>query len=132
MREADSIYLVRNFLRPLFHEGLCSNNRVDCPRYRAKRLLDLMIVTLVPIPVMAIGAVSALLVLLEDGRPALFRQLRVGRSGEDFILLKLRTMTRVKRAKDTFSDPQDSPRIGRLLRRLSVDELPRLINGISR
>ena len=87
-----------------------------------------MIVTLVAIPAMVIGLVSAIVVLLEDGRPVLFRQVRVGRDGEEFILLKLRTMTRVKRAKDTFPDPQDFTRIGRLLRRLSVDELPQLIN----
>lgn len=103
-------------------------HRIDCPRYRGKRLLDLMIVTLVAIPAMVIGAVSALVILLEDGRPVLFRQVRVGRSGEEFILLKLRTMTRVKRAKDAFPDPRDFTRIGRLLRRLSVDELPQLIN----
>ena len=121
---------MRNFLQPRFHEGLCSNNRVDCPRYRGKRLLDLVVLTLVAIPAMAIGAVSALLILLEDGRPVLFRQVRVGRSGEDFVLLKLRTMTRVKRAKDAFPDPQDFTSIGRLLRRLSVDELPQLINVV--
>jgi sugar transferase EpsL len=80
------------------------------------------------IPAALIVVVSVFAVLLEDGRPLFFRQVRVGRSGEEFVLLKLRTMTTVKRSKDVFPDPRDFTRIGRLLRRLSVDELPQLIN----
>jgi sugar transferase EpsL len=100
----------------------------DCPRYRGKRLLDLMIITMVALPVIAIGIVSALAILLEDGGPVLFRQVRIGRSGQQFVLFKLRTMTRIKRSKDAFPDPLDITRIGRLLRRLSIDELPQLLN----
>src|SRR5260370_8683772 len=74
------------------------------------------------------GMVSDLAIVLEDGGPVLFRQMRVGYGGQQFILLKLRTMTRIKRAKDAFPDPQDYTRTGRLLRRLSIDELPQLIN----
>lgn len=107
---------------------LRSNRRSDCPRYRGKRLLDLIIVALVALPAIVIGMVSALAILLEDGRPVLFRQVRVGCSGRQFVLLKLRTMTRIKRSKDAFPDPQDFTSIGRLLRRLSIDELPQLIN----
>ena len=87
-----------------------------------------MIVMFAAVPAVVIGVASALAILLEDGRPLLFRQVRVGRSGKEFILLKLRTMTTVKRSKDAFPDPQDFTRIGRVLRRLSIDELPQLIN----
>ena len=107
---------------------LLSNDCSDCSRYRGKRLLDLMIVTLIALPAIVIGVVSAVAILLEDGGPVLFRQLRVGYGGQQFILLKLRTMTRIKRAIDAFPDPQDCTRTGRLLRRLSIDELPQLIN----
>lgn len=107
---------------------LHSNDCSGSSRYRGKRLLDLMIVTLIALPAIAIGIVSAFAILLEDGGPVLFRQLRVGYGGRQFILLKLRTMTRIKRAKDAFPDPQDYTRTGRLLRRLSIDELPQLIN----
>jgi sugar transferase EpsL len=107
---------------------LLSNDCSDCSRYRGKRLLDLMIVTLIALPAIVIGVVSAVAILLEDGGPVLFRQMRVGYGGQQFILLKLRTMTRIKRAIDAFPDPQDCTRTGRLLRRLSIDELPQLIN----
>lgn len=102
--------------------------RSDCPRYRGKRLLDLMVVALVALPAIIIGTLSALAILIEDGRPVLFRQVRVGCRGRQFVLLKLRTMTRAKRSKDAFPDPRDFTGIGRLLRRLSIDELPQLIN----
>lgn len=122
------VYRVSN-LRPTdFHGVLCSDHRADCRRYRGKRVLDLTIVMVVAVPVIIIGAVSALAILLEDGRPVLFRQVRVGFNGQQFVLLKLRTMTRIKRAKDAFPDPQDFTRVGRLLRRLSIDELPQLVN----
>lgn len=102
--------------------------RNDCRRYRGKRLLDLMIVTLVALPAMAVAMVSALVILLEDGRPVLFRQVRVGYGGQQFVLLKLRTVTMITRGKEGFPDPQDYTRTGRLLRRLSIDELPQFIN----
>ncbi len=104
------------------------HRRSDCSRCRGKRLLDLIIVALVALPAIVIGTVSALAILIEDGRPVLFRQVRVGYRGRQFVLLKLRTMTRIKRSKDAFPDPQDFTGIGRLLRRLSIDELPQLIN----
>jgi len=107
---------------------LHSNQCGDCSRYRGKRLLDLMIVTLIALPAIVVGVVSALTILLEDGRPVIFRQVRVGYGGRQFVLLKLRTMTKIKRAEDALFGPQDYTRTGRLLRRLSIDELPQLIN----
>jgi sugar transferase EpsL len=119
---------VGDFFQPGIYRTQCSDDRAECPRYRGKRLLDLVVVTLAATPAVVIGVVSAIAILLEDGGPLFFRQVRVGRSGEEFVLLKLRTMTTVKRSKDVFPDPRDFTRIGRLLRRLSVDELPQLIN----
>ncbi len=77
-------------------------------------------------------AVAALAIRLEDGGPVLFRQTRVGQDGEDFELLKLRSMT--VGAEHTGAgyavDRGDAriTRVGRVLRRTSVDELPQLWN----
>ena len=77
-------------------------------------------------------AASAIAIKLEDGGPVLYRQLRVGRDGEDFELLKLRTMVVGAETKGAgFAVDRGDSRIttvGRLLRRTSVDELPQLWN----
>jgi lipopolysaccharide/colanic/teichoic acid biosynthesis glycosyltransferase len=77
---------------------------------------------------------AALGVKLEDGGPVLFRQTRVGRDGEDFELLKLRTMVVDAEHKGAgyAVDAGDSriTRVGRFLRRTSVDELPQLWNVV--
>ena len=79
-------------------------------------------------------AVSALAVKLEDGGPVLFRQTRVGMDGVDFELLKLRTMVADAESKGAgFAvDAGDSriTRVGRALRRTSIDELPQLWNVV--
>ena len=74
---------------------------------------------------------SALLVLLIDGRPVLFRQERIGLGGRPFQLFKLRTMRPAAGALVTRSgDPRITP-LGRLLRRAKVDELPQLWNVLA-
>jgi lipopolysaccharide/colanic/teichoic acid biosynthesis glycosyltransferase len=76
--------------------------------------------------------VSALAVKLQDGGPIFYRQTRVGRDGEDFELLKLRTMVvGAEKLGAGFAVDKGDPRItrlGRFLRGTSIDELPQLWN----
>jgi lipopolysaccharide/colanic/teichoic acid biosynthesis glycosyltransferase len=79
-------------------------------------------------------ALAALAVKLEDGGPVLFRQTRVGKDGEDFELLKLRTMVVGAESQGAgYAVDRGDPRItrvGRFLRRTSIDELPQLWNVV--
>jgi lipopolysaccharide/colanic/teichoic acid biosynthesis glycosyltransferase len=75
---------------------------------------------------------AALATKLEDRGPVLYRQRRVGKDGVDFELLKLRTMVvGAERKGSGWAVDRGDPRItrvGRLLRKTSVDELPQLWN----
>ena len=81
------------------------------------------------LPVMA---VTAALIVLEDGRPALFVQRRVGQDGRPFDMLKFRTMRENKLTiQQTGQVREDHPlvtRVGRVIRRYKIDELPQLVN----
>jgi len=82
-------------------------------------------------PLVGLGALA---VKLEDGGPVLYRQTRVGKDGVDFELLKLRTMVVGAETKGAglAVDKGDAriTRAGRVLRRLSLDELPQLWNVV--
>ena len=82
-------------------------------------------------PVLAAGALA---VKLQDGGPVLYRQRRVGKDGGEFELLKLRTMVvGAEKLGAGYAVDRGDPRItrtGRLLRRLSIDELPQLWNVV--
>lgn len=107
-----------------------------------KRAFDLLFGTAALVVLAPLLAAAALAVLLQDGTPVLFRQRRVGENGRLFEMLKLRTMVRnaeglrhEAEATDgagrlihkSRNDPRVT-RVGRILRRFSIDELPQLIN----
>jgi lipopolysaccharide/colanic/teichoic acid biosynthesis glycosyltransferase len=96
------------------------------------RIADLVVASVGLLLCSPLLAVAVVAIRLDSRGPAIYRQLRVGRDGRVFELLKLRTMVEG-------SDPvgvgtvvtRDDPRVtrvGRLLRRFSLDEIPNLIN----
>ena len=78
-------------------------------------------------------AIAATAVKLSDGGPVIYRQKRVGEGGREFDVLKLRTMSVSSEADGAQWSQAGDPRVtavGRVLRRLHIDELPQLFNVI--
>ncbi len=98
----------------------------------AKRLIDLVGATLGLVILGVLLPWIALALLIESGRPVMFRQSRLGKGGREFRVLKVRTMQQDAEADGVahWAQEQD-PRatfVGRLLRRMHVDEFPQFWN----
>jgi len=104
------------------------------PRYRAgwpisKRLLDLVLGLVASVIVLPLIVLSAIAIKIQDRGPILHRQPRVGERGREIVVVKLRTMTPQAESGHpqwTASDDRRVTSVGRLLRRLHIDELPQL------
>ena len=96
-----------------------------------KRLLDVSFASIMLVLLAPLLLAAAVAIRLESSGPALFRQWRLGLDGRPFRVLKLRTLTVVEDGDVISQVPRDDPRVtgmGRVLRKLSLDELPQLIN----
>lgn len=93
----------------------------------ARRALDVAVASTLLVLTGPVLLVAMLLVLVTDGRPVLFHQQRLGEGRVPFRLTKLRTMRCVPGGAEVTAtgDPRIT-RVGRLLRRTSIDELPQL------
>jgi exopolysaccharide biosynthesis polyprenyl glycosylphosphotransferase len=111
----------------------------------AKRALDLVVASMLLVMTAPVIAIAAVLIKANDRGPVFFRQVRIGRDGEPFTLMKLRTMEvdaearladlrhRNERHGPLFKvsvDPRIT-RIGGLLRSTAIDELPQLFNVLA-
>lgn len=100
--------------------------------YAVKSALDFLI-CLIALIILALPlGILAVVIKLDDRGPVFFRQKRIGKDQQTFMMLKFRTM-RTDTPKDTathlLADPQKYiTRVGRFLRKTSLDELPQLIN----
>lgn len=104
--------------------GLTPQQRVT------KRAFDIVVAGVGLVLLWPVILAAAVIARIETGEPAIFRQVRVGRYGRHFEVLKIRTM-RSDPSLDSTVTVDDDPRItrcGRVLRRTKIDELPQLLN----
>lgn len=94
---------------------------------RAKRVMDVVGAALLLVLLSPVIAVIAMAILMTSGGPVLFRQVRPGLHAEPFTLHKFRTMRDPRPDEEAWTtDEVRTTRLGRFLRRTSLDELPEL------
>ena len=120
-------------LRPswlIFSDGF----RVSRVTRLMKRAIDLTLSLILAIVTLPLMLITALLVLLEDGRPVLYRQERVGENGRTFVLSKFRSMRKDAERGGTPVWAKDGDdrvtRTGGFIRKTRLDELPQLWNVV--
>jgi sugar transferase (PEP-CTERM system associated) len=101
-------------------------------RSLVKRTFDLLTALCLLVLTAPIMLLAAIAIVLESGFPAIYRQERVGARGERFMLLKFRSMVRDAESNGeaqwaALNDARVT-RVGRILRRMRIDELPQLVN----
>jgi sugar transferase EpsL len=98
-------------------------------RRHGKRLLDVVVATVVGILFAPVAVIVAILVRWKMGGPVLFCQNRPGKGGQPFTIYKFRTMNdAMDENGDFLPDAERLTALGRWLRSTSIDELPELIN----
>jgi len=96
-----------------------------------KRLVDIMISAILLVLASGLMLVVAIAIRVTDSGPVFFAQQRMGRDGRKFMMLKFRSMrlgADLERRGWTVEDDDRTTKVGRFIRRFSMDELPQLIN----
>jgi len=107
-----------------FHQGFL--------RDTVKRIFDLSVSLSILVLSLPVMIVTAILIVLESGFPLLYRQERVGQGGRVFTIYKFRSMAQnaEKDGKPQWAQAGDArvTKVGRVIRKLRIDELPQIIN----
>ncbi len=96
-----------------------------------KRTMDIALACFALLLLSPVLALACLGIAAHDGWPVLFRQERMGLGGRSFAMFKLRSMVKNAASIGPYFTSGDDPRItrvGRFIRRTSIDELPQLLN----
>jgi lipopolysaccharide/colanic/teichoic acid biosynthesis glycosyltransferase len=105
---------------------------LDVGQRLRKRLLDMMICAVAFLPFLVLFAIVAAAIKIDSPGPVLFRQPRYGFNNCQFTVFKFRSMyantTDVLSVRQTSRDDPRVTRVGKWLRKLSVDELPQILN----
>lgn len=94
-----------------------------------KRVGDIVLAMIAMIILSPCMALTAIAILLDDGSPVIFKQHRVGLNGQEFTIFKFRSMS--KDTRDVAKAQAQEARVttvGKVIRRLNIDELPQLWN----
>ena len=105
--------------------------RIGLLRRASKAVMDFCLATLLLVLTLPLWAIISLAIKLDTKGPILFRQSRVGEKGKTFTIYKFRTMfhdVNTFERSPTHKEDARITRVGRLLRRASLDELPQLLN----
>ena len=121
------------------HIGSIPVMRIRTPNLRGpsrliKRAFDIVLASTAAVMMMPVMVATAMVVRIEGGPGVLFRQIRIGRDGKRFEVLKFRSMRPDDEGESDVNwsvatDPRVGP-VGRFLRRTSLDELPQVWNII--
>ena len=92
-----------------------------------KRILDFIIALILVVVLLIPMLIIAIAIRLEDRGPALFKQIRTGKDGKEFKLMKFRSM-KVNNDVHDFSIEDQYTKVGKFIRKTSLDELPQIFN----
>jgi lipopolysaccharide/colanic/teichoic acid biosynthesis glycosyltransferase len=112
------------------------SNIQQSPYFRSKETIERLLAAVLLIPGIPLIGLLIILVRLQSRGPGLYRQIRLGKNGHVFTMYKIRTMRQDAEAKTgaVWAKTNDSRTtlLGRVLRKLHLDELPQLFNVVKR
>lgn len=102
---------------------------IDQKNLILKRLFDLIFSTVVIVAILSwVSIILGIIIKIESRGPVFFKQPRAGRNGKYFMCLKFRSMKASADNKQATKNDPRITRVGRIIRKLSIDELPQFIN----